>query len=191
VLAVHGKAASDLAYIRDTMDRSVRFTAVSGWGGVMMAAVSFVAAPVAHARPGPDEWLTAWLAAAALGFAAGAVSIALKARRSGQPLARGAGKRFARGLGPPILAGGLLTCALNQAGAVGLLPAGWLVVFGTGLATAGAWSVPAIPAMGFAFMAAGAGAVLAGPEWGDHFMALGFGGINLVGGIFVIRRYGG
>lgn len=47
LLAVQGKAASDLAYIRDTMDRSSRFTAVSGWGGVGQAAVAFAAAPLA------------------------------------------------------------------------------------------------------------------------------------------------
>lgn len=190
-IAVEGKAASDLAYIRRTMDRSSRFTAVSGWGGMGMAAVAFAAAPVAHARADSGEWLAVWMGAALAGFVLGAASIAFKARRSGQPLARGAGRRFALGLGPPIFVGGLLTFALHSAGATGLLPATWLLVFGAGLVTAGAWAVPAIPAMGLAFLAAGAAAVFAGPAWGDHFMAAGFGGIHLAGGVFVARKYGG
>lgn len=191
LLAVQGKAASDLAYIRDTMDRSSRFTAVSGWGGVGQAAVAFAAAPLARAQPDPGGWLAVWLAAAALGFAVGTASIFLKSRSAGEPLARGAGRRFALGLGPPVFVGGLLTVALHSAGATGLLPATWLLVFGAGLATAGAWSVPTIPVMGVGFLATGVAAVVAGPAWGDHLMALGFGGINLAGGVFVVRKYGG
>lgn len=191
VRAVHGKAASDLAYIRRTMDRSARFTAVSGWGGVAISAVAVSAAPVAHAQAGPGAWLATWLAGAALAFVVGAGSIAVKARRAGQPLARGAGRRFVLGLGPPVLAGGVLTFALHAGGATDLLPATWLLVYGGGLAAAGLWAVPAVPVMGAAFLAAGVGAVAAGPAWGDHFMALGFGGIHLAGGLFVVRRYGG
>lgn len=190
-VAVQGKAASDLAYIRDTMDRSSRFTAVSGWGGVATAVVAFAAAPLAHGQASAGGWLAVWTAAALVGFVVGAAAIVLKARGSGQPLARGAGRRFALGLGPPVFVGGLLTVALHSAGATDLLPATWLLVFGAGLVTAGAWSVPAVPAMGLAFLAAGAAAVLAGPEWGDHFMAAGFGGINLAGGAYVVRKYGG
>ena len=191
LLAVHGKAASDLAYIRDTMDRSSRFTAVSGWGGVWTAAVAFAAAPLAHGQASAGRWLATWIAAAVLGFAVGGASIVLKARRSREPLARGAGRRFALGLGPPVFVGGLLTVALHSAGATALLPATWLLVFGAGLVTVGAWSVPAVPAMGLAFLSAGAAAVFAGPDWGDYFMAAGFGGINLAGGAYVVRKYGG
>ena len=190
VRAVHGKAASDLAYIRRTMDRSSRFTAFSGWGGIGVSAVAVGAAPVAHSQPSPGPWLATWLAAAALAFAVGASSIAVKARRAGQPLARGAGWRFVLGLGPTVFAGGALTFALHAAGATELLPAMWLLVFGGGLSAAGLWAVPAIPVMGAAFMATGVAAVAAGPAWGDHFMALGFGGIHLAGGLFVLRRYG-
>ena len=189
--AMRGRAVSDLAYIRDTMDRSRRFTAVSGWGGVAMALVAFTAAPAARARPDPAGWLAVWLVAAGLGLLVGVLAIVLKSRKLEQPLLRGAGRRFALGLGPPMLVGGLLTAALYSDGASALLPAMWLLIFGTALATAGTHSVPVIPAMGCGFLVAGTGAIFFGPEWGDFFMAAGFGGVNLAGGVIVIRRYGG
>ncbi len=190
-LSMHGKAASDLAYIRRTMDGSMRFTAVSGWGGVAMGAVALVAAPLASGRAGAEGWLAVWLAAALGGMLVGGAAIVSKARRTGQSLAAGAGRRFAFGLGPPLLLGALLTVGLWNAGQAALLPAVWLLVYGTALTTAGHHAVATIPAMGCAFLALGAVAVQAGPAWGDHFMALGFGGVHLAGGLVVLRRHGG
>ncbi len=190
-LSIHGKAASDLAYIRRTMDGSMRFTAVSGWGGIGMAAVAFAAAPLAGARADSAGWLFVWLAAAGAGLIVSVGAVAAKAKRTGQSVAAGAGRRFVFGLGPPLLLGALLTVALWNAGQVALLPPMWLLVYGTALTTAGSYTVAAIPAMGCAFLVLGAAALQAGSAWGDHFMAAGFGGVNLVGGLVVLRRHGG
>lgn len=190
-LSIHGKAASDLAYIRRTMDGSMRFSAVSGWGGIAMGGVALLAAPVAGARAEAAGWLLVWLAAALLGVLAGGGATVVKTRRTGESLVAGAGRRFAFGLGPPLLLGALLTVGLWNAGQAALLPPTWLLVYGTALTTAGYHAVTTIPAMGCAFLVLGAAALEAGPAWGDHFMALGFGGVHLAGGAVVLRRHGG
>jgi hypothetical protein len=183
-------AVDDLKFIRRAMERAGSFTAVPGWGGVGMGVTALGAAFLAAVQPTPGRWLTVWLVAALVATAIGLWTMVRKARRLDVPLATGAGRKFALGLLPPILVGAILTAALLRAGVETLLPAVWLLLYGTGIVAAGAFSVAVVPLQGLAFLILG-GAALLVPQAGDLLLGLGFGVVNLVFGIVIAVRHGG
>jgi hypothetical protein len=190
-LRLRGRAAADLRYIRETMERSSAFTAVPGRGGVAMGAIGCAGAAVAAAQESAGAWLAAWGVTAAAAVAVGAVALWRKARAAGTPISRGIGARFVGGLCPPLVAGAALTLALWRADAAAALPAMWLALYGTGLLAAGLFSDAVVRVIGASFLALGVAAAAAPASLGDLFMALGFGGLHLGFGVVVWRRYGG
>jgi len=190
-VALHDRALENIAFIRDTMERTTRFTAVSGTGGIVIGVVALAASALAWQQSDPGAWLAVWLAAATASFITSGVFIALKARRADVPLLRGPGRKFLLSLLPSILVGAALTGPLFLAGEVRLLPAVWLLLYGAAVMAAGAFSVPAIPVMGLCFLVVGAAALFAPVGTGDLFMATGFGAVHVVFGIIVRARYGG
>lgn len=191
VRALPSRAAEDLRYIRDTMERSASFTAVSGWGQVLLGVTAIGAAVVAARQPAGFAWLRVWLAEALVAVVIALLSIVWKANRRGLPLFSGPGRKVALGLLPPLLAGAFLTFLLYRMGAQSALPATWLLLYGAGIATGGAFSVAIVPVMGMCFMTLG-GLAVAGPAaWGNWLLAAGFGGLHIVFGIMIARRHGG
>jgi hypothetical protein len=188
---LHGRAAADLRYIRETMERSAAFTAVPGMGGVVMGAVGCAGAAVATAQATTPAWLAVYMATAATAAAVGGVALWRKARAAGTPISRGVGARFVGGLCPPLVAGAALTLALWRADATAALPAAWLALYGSGLLAAGLFSAPVVRVLGASFLALGALAAAAPASMGDLFMALGFGGLHVGFGLAIWRRHGG
>lgn len=189
--ALHDRAQADLAYIREAMERAGAFTAVPGWGGVVVGLIGGAAAALAQLAPTPRQWLLSWLGAAALATAVGTWSVIHKARRVGLPVLAGPGRKFVLSFAPPMLAGALLTAVLDRADLLALAPGMWLLLYGTAVVTAGAFSVRVVPAMGACFMTLGAAALLTPPELGDLWMGAGFGALHIVFGLVIARRYGG
>ncbi|MGH7580356.1 MAG: hypothetical protein ACREM9_09315 [Gemmatimonadales bacterium] len=181
----------DLSFIRRTMERATAFTAVPGWGGVAMGATALCAAALAQRAATPGEWLGPWLVAAVVALLIGGWAMAAKARRAGTTVFTWSGRRFVLSFLPPLAVGALLTVALARAGLHDALPGTWLLLYGTGVVTGGAFSVRAVPIMGICFMLFGVAALFGPPGWGNALMAAGFGGLHIVFGLLIVRRYGG
>ena len=115
----------------------------------------------------------------------------LKARSSGLPLTSGPARKFAFSFLPPVAAAAMLTPVLYRAGHLRPLPALWLLLYGAGVVTGGAFSVAIVPSMGLCFMATGVIATLAPASWANLLMASAFGGLHILFGILIARRYGG
>ncbi len=188
---LHARARDNLRFIRQTMESAGSFTAVPGWGGVLMGITALFAAVVASQQSTAAGWLLTWLAEAGLALLIGLVEIMRKARAATMPLLAGPARKFALSLVPPLFVGALLTLLFYRVGLVGLVPGMWLLLYGTAVVSGGAFSVRIVPAMGLCFMALGTVALFSPPAWGDWFMAAGFGGLQVVFGIIIARRYGG
>ncbi len=189
--ALHIRALDDLRFIRETMERSAAFTAISGLGEMAIGASALLASVVAALQPTEHRWLAVWLAEALVALAIGATTTGRKARRAGVPLFSGPGRLLALSLTPPLVAGALLTAVLVRSDALSLLPGVWLLLYGTGVVTGGAFSVRIVPVMGLCCMAIGAVALVAPTSWADPLLAAGFGGLHLLFGAVIARRHGG
>jgi hypothetical protein len=185
------RAADHLRYIRETMESAAEFTAVPGWGGVAMGITAIAASLVAARQKTPRGWLAIWLAEAFVAVAIAAPAAATKARRANSSLFSGPGRKFVLSFAPPIVVGALLSLALFELGVLAALPGVWLLLYGTAIATGGAFSVRAVPIMGLCLMALGAGALFAPAAWGNVFMAAGFGLVQIAFGVWIALRYGG
>ena len=185
------RAADDLRFIRETMERSAAFTAVSGWGQVLLGLTALAAAWLAARQAAPFAWLRVWLAEALLAVAIGLLSCTWKANLRGLPLFSGPARKVIFGLAPPLIAGAFLTFALFRSGSVSALPATWLLLYGAGIMTGGSYSVPIVPVMGICFMVLGGLTALAPAAWSTYFLAAGFGGLHIIFGTIIARRHGG
>lgn len=189
--ALDKRAAENLRFIRETMERSASFTAVPGMGGMAMGASAVVAAWVASRQATTAAWLVTWLVEALTAVLIGAWTVNQKARAAGQPVLTGAGRKAAVSLSPPLVAAALLTIVLYRVGHTSVLPGLWLLLYGAGIVTAGAFSVRVVPVMGLCLMTVGALALFSPPTWGDACMAVGFGGVQILFGAIITRRFGG
>lgn len=191
VPALHDRAMNDLSFIRTTMERATSFTAVPGWGGVAMGVTALAATAIGMQQGTPEAWLRVWLVEAVVAGSIGTFAMARKARAvQGSMLSRPA-QRFLLSYTPPMVVGALLTFVLYRGGLARALPGTWLLLYGTGVVTGGAFSVRAVPLMGLCFMAVGAIGLVAPAAWGNWLLGIGFGLLHIIFGLIIARRHGG
>ena len=190
-IGLHTQAMDNLRFIRSTMESAGSFTAVPGKGGVVMGATALVAAFVAHFSATPRQWLAIWMSEAVLALTIGLIFSWRKANRSSTGLLTRPFRRFVLALAPSVFAGALLTFSLYHEGVRNLIPAMWLLLYGAGITSGGAFSVRVIPVMGLSFLLLGSIAMMTPVFWADVLLAAGFGGFHILFGAVIARRYGG
>src|SRR4029434_10340579 len=109
--------------------------------GVTAVAAGYVAA---H-QTTPRAWLGVWLAEAIISLLIAGWLMDRKARRLAVPLFSGPGRKVAFSLSPRMIVGTLLTVVLFRAGLFNVIPAMWLLLYGTGVVTGGMFSVSIVP----------------------------------------------
>lgn len=190
-LPIARHAANELRFIRQTMERAGSFTALSGWGEMAVGASALAAGWTARRQGSERGWLIVWLCEAVAALLISVWASARKSGHAGEPILGGPGKRFLQGFLPPALVGLTLTVWLASLGLIGKLPGVWLLCYGAAVATAGAFSVAALPVMGSAFLLLGMATLFLPPGWGDLSLAAGFGGLHLGFGAYIARKHGG
>ena len=189
--SIHSRAFDNLHYIRHTMESSTAFTSVSGHGSLLVGMTAVASALISAGMGTPQAFIGVWLVEAVVAISIGVLFTIRKVRRDGRDLSHPVSRRFILNLAPPLLAGAVISLALMQMGVWQPLPGIWLLLFGTGIITGGAFSIRVVPALGLCFVALGILALLLPFSWSPLLLGLGFGGLHILFGIIIARRYGG
>ncbi|MEQ1645557.1 MAG: hypothetical protein ABL959_19055 [Pyrinomonadaceae bacterium] len=185
------RAIDNLAFIRETMERSTSFTAVPGYGGMLMGVTALVAAYIAAQQIYLRDWLVTWLVEAGLAFAIGLLAMWQKSRIVESSLLSTPSKKFALSFAPPLIAGIAITLGLWRYEHYEIMAPVWMLCYGAAVICGGAFSVRIIPVMGWFFLALGAAAFALPSGFGNYLMGASFGVVHIVFGLIIARRYGG
>jgi hypothetical protein len=185
------RAIDNLKYIRETMERSTSFTAVPGYGGILMGVTAIVAAYIAAQQDHRIGWLRVWLTEAVLAFAIGLLTMWQKSRIVDSPLLSTPARKFALSFAPPLLVGVGVTLGLWRYEHYEVMAPAWMLCYGAAVVCGGAFSVRIVPVMGWGFMALGAVAFILPASYGNLMMAASFGVVHIIFGAIIARRYGG
>ena len=188
---ISDRAEENLKFIRDTMERSASFTAVPGYGGMLMGATAIAAAAIANSQPVLANSLAVWLGEAALAFSIGLLAMWQKSKIGGQSLTSAPARKFALSFAPPLVAGTAIVLGLWRYEHYEALAPVCMLTYGAAVACGGAFSAKIIPIMGWCFIAFGAVAFLLPAGYGNLMMGLSFGVLHIIFGAIIARRYGG
>lgn len=191
---IHEHALSNLRYIRDAMERATEFTSIPGWGGLWVGLTAIAATILGHQQLGngqPRTWLLIWLGEAAVAALIAGIAMFRKGRRLGVPFDSKPARRFFVSYLAPLITGAALTYVLGHTGRYDVLPAAWLLLYGTSFVSSGAFSIRVVPVMGVCFMLLGLAACFVSLPAGNVLLGAGFGGLHIIFGLIIARSYGG
>jgi len=185
------RAIDNLKFIRETMERSTVFTSVPGYGGILMGATAVVAAYIANSQAFVRDWLTVWLTEAMLAFFIGLLAMWQKTKLTKTSLFSTPARKLLMNSLPPMLCGVFITLGLWRFGHFEAMIPVWILTYGAAVVCGGAFSVKAVPLMGWCFIALGAVAFFLPVSLGNMMMGLSFGVLHIVFGFIIGRRFGG
>ncbi len=188
------EARENLRVIRQVMERSTKYSTLSGLSGVLigLAAIAGVAATahVQNVYAHPLTLALIWLAVLAVAVA---VDFARNKRRAAQ-----VGKRVVSPLGahilvaalPAFFAGALLTVFFGLHHLLFYVWGVWMLCYGLAICAVGLFSVRPVSYLGLAFVLAGALTLFIGLPYHLSMMCLTFGGFHIAYGLWTARRDG-
>lgn len=190
-VALSDRAIDNLQFIRETMERSTHFTAVPGYGGMLMGVTAIVAAYIASQQISPRDWLIVWLTEACLAFAIGLLAMWQKSKFTGASLFSVPARKFAFGFAPSLICGIAITLGLWRFEHYEVMTPVWMLLYGAAVVTGGAFSVKIVPVMGWIFITIGCAAFALSAAYGNYLMGASFGLLHIVFGAVIAKRYGG
>src|SRR5262245_18249685 len=95
--SINDRASYNIQHIRETMERSGAFSAVPGWGGILMGVSALLTAILASRLQTKELWFDTWIGEALLAFAIGGSAL-LQKGRAWKTLLYGPGRKFALNL---------------------------------------------------------------------------------------------
>lgn len=200
------EARENLRVIRQTMERSTKYSTLSGLSGVLIGLTAIagvvisqialrhsLAHTAAGSAPSRTDYLhlgPIWLVVLALAVG---IEFACNKRR-----AAGVGKRVASPLGAHILVAALpsffgaviLTLFFYLHGLAPFVWGIWMLCYGLAICAVGLFSVRPVSYLGAAFVLAGAVTLLLPGFYSLPMMALTFGGFHIVYGVLMARKHG-
>jgi hypothetical protein len=188
---ISDRAIDNLRFIREAMERSTSFTAVPGYGGMLMGVTALAAAYIAAQQIYLRNWLIVWLTEAFLAAAIGLLGMWQKSKINDQSLFSTPARKFAFGSIPPLLCGIAITLGLWRYEHYEMMAPVWMLCYGAAVVNGGTFSVKAVPVMGWIFITMGAAAFALPAYYGNYFMAASFGLLHIVFGAIIAKRYGG
>src|ERR1041384_1927722 len=126
---INDRAMDNLRFIRETMEAAGTFTALSGWGQVVMGLTAIAAALIATRADSPTTWLSIWLAEACIAGGISVASMTINSHAASIPVFGGPIRKLVLSFAPPIAAGSVMTIAMHSVGAMGQIPALWMLLY--------------------------------------------------------------
>ena len=194
------------SYLRDIhaiMERSTKYSTLSGLSGIVAGLAAIVGAVlsrfVCRLEPDTPGWmyehrgetfLLIWLGVLMTAAVADIVFTKRKARKIGKRFFDHPMRRVIVALIPGVACGLAITVYLYDRGAVFMVPAFWMIFYGLALVSVSQISMRELLFMGCAFVVAGIFTLFAAGDFPFLMMGVSFGGFHLVYGTYMWIRYG-
>jgi multisubunit Na+/H+ antiporter MnhC subunit len=182
------EAEQTLTLIRGLMERSTRYTNLSGHAGIAAGVSTLVGCALRMWVNTP--FLSTWIGVLIAATGASIYYTAAMARGNGEPPWSRQAQTVALAFTPAFVAGLVLTAVLAQVGQAPLLPGVWMLLWGVGALAMSLFTPRAFCLLGVAFMVAGSFTLFTRPTNDVLTMGLSFGGIHLAYGtiLFIVRH---
>jgi hypothetical protein len=201
------EALARMQEIQRIMERATLWTNLPGAaavvGGLLVLAGCGVSYAMIHSLDfaamlglslnGQVAFCVMWFAIGIAGLLLEVVLTARAAKRDGQAISIRAARVAAFSLTPSVLVAMVLTVKFlspmePKADEIRYIVPLWMMLYGTGVYTAGLFSIRAPRVLGLTFIAAGIAALMGFPQYGVVAAALSFGLLHIVFGIYIIAK---